>query len=182
MLSNTLRLNVLKLFEIYSHFSSMFLSKNIKIYSKKQAKEQLRSCSHEIVRLIIIKTIMEIKNTSYRYDINRPRSRHGHKYSKYKNCLSMMIFIGIKQHLWKIWSSIHEKVEQHWSWVEKKALLTKKACGITNKSIASYVFLWVKFVKVRYTRNVFFKKNFANVYMKRFVFSPFSPVVAWHII
>ena len=27
---------------------------------------------------------MKMKNRSLRYDINRPRSRHGHKYSKYK--------------------------------------------------------------------------------------------------
>ena len=33
---------------------------------------------------------MKIKNRSYRYDINRPRSRHEHKYSKYKQCLSKM--------------------------------------------------------------------------------------------
>ena len=25
-----------------------------------------------------------MKNRSHRYDINRPRSRHGHKYSGYK--------------------------------------------------------------------------------------------------
>ena len=27
---------------------------------------------------------MKMKNRSDRYDINRPRSRHGHKYNKYK--------------------------------------------------------------------------------------------------
>ena len=31
---------------------------------------------------------MKMKNRSGRYDINR--SRHGQKYSKYKNCLSMI--------------------------------------------------------------------------------------------
>ena len=39
------------------------------------------------------------KNRSYRYDIDRPRSRHGQKYSKYKTCLSMTMIICIKQHL-----------------------------------------------------------------------------------
>ena len=35
-----------------------------------------------------------------RYDITRPRSRHGRKYSNYKKCISMMMrFICIKQHL-----------------------------------------------------------------------------------
>ena len=35
-----------------------------------------------------------------------------------------------KQHLRNIWNSIHEKVKQHWGWVEKKELLIKKACSI----------------------------------------------------
>ena len=59
------------------------------------------------------------RNISHRYDINRPRSRHGHKYSKYKTLLSIIMIICIKQHLSNIWSSIHEKVKQHWGWVEK---------------------------------------------------------------
>ena len=36
---------------------------------------------------------MKIKNKSNRYDINRPRSRHRHKNSKYKKYLSMMMLI-----------------------------------------------------------------------------------------
>ena len=32
----------------------------------------------------------------------------------------------IKQHLSNIWSTIHEKVKQHWGWVEKKSCLPKK--------------------------------------------------------
>ena len=39
-----------------------------------------------------------MKNRSNRYDINRPRSRHGHKYSKYKKRFTMML-ICIKQYL-----------------------------------------------------------------------------------
>ena len=42
---------------------------------------------------------MKRKKRKLRYDINRPRSRYGHKYSKYKKFLSMMIHICIKQHL-----------------------------------------------------------------------------------
>ena len=34
---------------------------------------------------------MEIKDRSRRYDINRPMARHGHKYTKYKECLSIMM-------------------------------------------------------------------------------------------
>ena len=42
---------------------------------------------------------MKMKKRSHRYNIKRPSSRHGHKHSKYKNCLSKMMLIGIKQHL-----------------------------------------------------------------------------------
>ena len=49
------------------------------------------------------------------------------KYTKYKMCLSIMMVICIKQHLSNIWSSIYENLKQHWGWVEKKALLIKKA-------------------------------------------------------
>ena len=39
----------------------------------------------------------ENKKISHRYDINRPKSRHGHKYSKYKKCLSMVMLRCINQ-------------------------------------------------------------------------------------
>ena len=42
---------------------------------------------------------MKMKNRLHKYDINRYRSKHGHKYGKYKKCLSMMMLICIKQHL-----------------------------------------------------------------------------------
>ena len=32
----------------------------------------------------------ENENRSHRYDINRPRYRHGQKYIKYKMCLSIV--------------------------------------------------------------------------------------------
>ena len=67
-----------------------------------------------------------MKNRSHRYDINRNRPRHGHKYTKYKMCLSMRMAMCNKQHLSNTLSWIHEKVKQHWSWVEIKALLIKK--------------------------------------------------------
>ena len=40
-----------------------------------------------------------MKNRLHRSDIKRPMSRHEHKYSKYKKCLSMMMPICIKQQL-----------------------------------------------------------------------------------
>ena len=39
------------------------------------------------------------KSRSHRYDINRPETRHGHKYTKYEMCLSIVIAIWIKQQL-----------------------------------------------------------------------------------
>ena len=42
---------------------------------------------------------VKIKKRSYRYDIIRPRSRYGHRYSKYKKSLNMMVLISIKREL-----------------------------------------------------------------------------------
>ena len=42
---------------------------------------------------------VKMKNRSYRYDMNRPRPRHGHKYTKYKMYLRIMMVICSKQHL-----------------------------------------------------------------------------------
>ena len=39
----------------------------------------------------------ENENKDQRYEINRPR--HGHEYTKYKMCVSIMMDICIKQHL-----------------------------------------------------------------------------------
>ena len=36
---------------------------------------------------------MKMKNRSHRYDINRPRCRHGYEHSKYKKRVSMMMLI-----------------------------------------------------------------------------------------
>ena len=57
-----------------------------------------------------MKMKLKIKNGSQRYDINRPRPRHGHKCTKSKMCLNVMLVICIKQHLSNISSSIYEKV------------------------------------------------------------------------
>ena len=38
---------------------------------------------------------MKLKNRSHRYDINRPRLRHGHKNTKYKMCHCIMMVIGV---------------------------------------------------------------------------------------
>ena len=52
---------------------------------------------HEVIQLIIMKINMKMKHRPDKYNINRPRYRHGHKYSKYKKCLSIMVLTCIKQ-------------------------------------------------------------------------------------
>ena len=42
---------------------------------------------------------LKMKNNSQIYDINKPRPRHGHKYTKYKKCLTVMMAICIQLHL-----------------------------------------------------------------------------------
>ena len=122
------------LFENYSLSSSTLSPRNNKKYSKKYTKNKY-VCLSEVIWLMTMKVRLDMKNRSNRYDINRPRLKHDHKYTKYKTCLSIMMVICIKQHLSNIWSSIHEKVKQHWGWVEKKALLIK------NKNVF-FLFKW----------------------------------------
>ena len=45
-----------------------------------------------------MKLRLKKKNRSQRYDINRPSPRYGHKYTKCKMCLSIMMVLCIKQH------------------------------------------------------------------------------------
>ena len=71
---------------------------------------------------------IKLKMKNKWYDIIRPKSKYGHKYMKCKKCLSIMFFFVLSN----IWSIIHEKVKQHWGWVEKKRLLIKKTCNATN--------------------------------------------------
>ena len=41
----------------------------------------------------------EMKNRSHRQDKNRPKRRHGHKYTKYELYLSVMMVICTKHYL-----------------------------------------------------------------------------------
>ena len=52
-------------------------------------------CNHGIIR---DENEDNNENRSLRYNINRPKSGHWHKYSKYKKCLSLMMLLCIKQH------------------------------------------------------------------------------------
>ena len=65
----------------------------------KNKRKNKCGCIHKIIPLITMKMKIKMKNGSQKYDINRPRPRHGHKCSEYKKCLCRMMFIYIKQHL-----------------------------------------------------------------------------------
>ena len=54
---------------------------------------------HEITGLIKMKMKINMKNRSYRYDINGLRSRQSYKYSKYMKRLSMTMLKCMKHHL-----------------------------------------------------------------------------------
>ena len=46
-----------------------------------------------------MKIKLKMKKRSHKYDINGPRPWHGHKYTKYKIYLSLIMVICTKQHL-----------------------------------------------------------------------------------
>ena len=70
-----------------------------------------------------MKMEMRMKNRSHRHNVKRPGPWHGHRYSKSRKCLGMMMLVWIQQQLSNIRSTVHEKVKQHWGWVEKKRCL-----------------------------------------------------------
>ena len=96
MLSNTLRLRFCYLKIIYI-LHQRYHPKVIGHILKSKQKNKC-VCFHEIMQLNIMKMTMKMKNRSHRYNINRPRCRHGRKYSKYM-CLTVMILIFTKQYL-----------------------------------------------------------------------------------
>ena len=59
-----------------------------------------------------------MENRSHIYDKNTTRPRNGYEYTKYKFCVSMIMVMCNKQHQSNISGWIHEKVKQHWGWVE----------------------------------------------------------------
>ena len=81
----------LLLFESFHILHPHFYPKLLQHILKNKQKNNY-VCIHEVILLMIMKMKMKMKNRSHRYDINGPRSRHGSKYSKYKNCLGMIMF------------------------------------------------------------------------------------------
>ena len=111
------------LFENILFSSSTLSSKNIRRYPKKCTKNKYVYLS-EVVWLMTMKMRLKMKNRSHRYDMNRSWPKRSPKYTKNKMYL-IIIVIGIKQHLSNIWSSVHEKVKQHWDWVKKSVAYKK---------------------------------------------------------
>ena len=119
MLSNTLRLNFCYLKIIYILHPRNH--RKITGHVLKNKRKNKCVCIHEIIRLIRTRMKMRIKPTPHSYNINRARPSHGHKYSKCKKCLSMMMLI--KQHLSNIWSWIYEKLRNTEAGLKKKRCL-----------------------------------------------------------
>ena len=71
----------LLLFENYLLSLSKLLSKDSRRYSKTYTKNK---CVFLMSLLMTTKIRQKMKNRSHIYNINRPRTRHGHKYTKYK--------------------------------------------------------------------------------------------------
>ena len=53
-----------------------------------------------------------------------------------------MMVTCIKQHLSDIWSSIHEKVKQHWGWVEKSVAYEKNAYIVSDRNVKIFKTLY----------------------------------------
>ena len=92
----------LLLLKNYVFSSSTLSSKDNMRYSKKCAKNIYVYLNEDV--LMAKKIWLKMKNRSRWYDINRPRRLHGHKYSKYKICLDIMIVTSTRKHLSYIWS------------------------------------------------------------------------------
>ena len=72
-----------------------------------------------------MKMTLKMKNRSQRYDINRPKSKHGCKYTKYEMCLVIIMVICIKQHIVLFEAQFMKKLSDTEAKV-KKVLLIKK--------------------------------------------------------
>ena len=119
MLNNTLRINFWHPKIIGTLHPCYHLAITRHILKNKQKNKHV--CINEIMQSIIMKMKTKMKIDSRKYGKNRPRFRHGHKYSEYMKRLSMMMLICINQHLRKylklsLWA---------WGWVEKSAAYKK---------------------------------------------------------
>ena len=71
-------------FENYSLSSSKLWSKNSGRRNSKQYTKIKSVCFNEAIWLMTMKMRLKIRNRSHIYNINGPRAKQGHKYTKYK--------------------------------------------------------------------------------------------------
>ena len=90
-----------------------------------------------------------MRNRSQIYSIIRPRPRHGHKYTKYKIYLSIIMVICITQHLSNIWSRIHKNLSNTEAEL-KKSVGYKKSVYIPEP-INNSALCWEKSFKTNTT-------------------------------
>ena len=83
-------------------------------------------CFNEILWLTIWKINLKNKYRSHRYDINKPRYRHEHKYTKWKMCLGMMIIVCVMLQLSNIGNSNNEKIK----WAKKSVAYIKNCVSL----------------------------------------------------
>ena len=98
---------------------------------------------YEIIRLIIMKMETKMKSRSSRYGTNRPRSRYGQKYNKYKTRLSMMMAICIKQHLKLMRKLSNTEAELKKSVAYKKTRVVYFDLDFVDVIIFQNVFCWI---------------------------------------
>ena len=141
MLSNTLRLNFCYL--TIMHILHLLYHPKIVAHILKNKQKNKCVYFHKIIRLIIMKMEMNMENRSHRYGINRPSSRHGHKYSKYKS-ISKTMLICIKQHLsnieaqsMKILSNTETELKRSVAYKNKRVFHTFKEKHVINKCLAN---------------------------------------------
>ena len=151
-LSNTLRLNFRDLKIFFYHYPR-YHPKIMKDILKNNIKNKC-VCLNNVIWLMKMKMRLKMKNRS---QINRPRPRHGHNYTRYKISLCIKMVICIKQYLSNIWSSIREKIKQHWVWVKKR---------VAHKKSVNCVFSYCQNVSV-----VFEETNL--------LFEPFNPHIIY---
>ena len=89
MLSNILKLNF-HFLKITRLLRSRYQPKILRDILKKYNKEV---CVNEVILLMTMKRRQKMENRSQRYNIIRPRPTHGHKYTKYKLCLGIMMVL-----------------------------------------------------------------------------------------
>ena len=71
---------------------------------------------------------LKMKNGSHRHETNRTRPRHGHKYTKYKMCLSMIMVCAISNTLATSETTLMEKLSN----IEAEL---KKSLAYKNKRV-----------------------------------------------